>query len=85
MIPGYLENRHKELATLLELLGARNFARIAEIAHRMIGVGAPYGFDFITDHARALKKAADAGDHAGLSRLLEELGEYLRTVRIETE
>jgi len=85
MIPVYMENRHKELAHLRELLGARDFGKIAEIAHRMVGVGSPYGFNFITDQARVMKKAAEARDYGALSQLVNDLGQYLRTVKIETE
>jgi len=85
MIPGYMENRHKELAELRELVGARNFQRIAEIAHRMVGVGSPYGFVYITEQARIMKKAAEARDYSALSQIVNDLGQYLRTVKIEPE
>jgi len=85
MIPGYLDNRRKELAELRALADAVQHKRIAEIAHRMIGVGTPYGFVYITEQARVLKRAAEQADNTVIKRVLEELATYLQRVKIETE
>jgi len=85
MIPGYMENRRKEEVELRRLLEAQGFERIGEIAHRMIGVGSPYGFDHITNVARAIRESAAAKDADALARLLDDLANYLRTVKITVE
>ena len=84
LIPGYMENRHKEVAELRGLIEAGSFERVGEIAHRMIGVGTPYGFDFVTEQARVIRRAATTGDASALAQLVDDLDNYLRVVKITT-
>ena len=82
LIPAYLQNRHKEVAELRELLAAKSFDRIVELSERMIGVGTPYGFEHITNLARIIRECALANDTTTLAHLIDDLANYLRIVKI---
>src|SRR5689334_13135488 len=82
LLPKFLENRQNELHELRGLLATGDFKRIAELAHRMIGVGTPYGFPYITDTARAIRDTALEGNGESLEALINGLGDYLGKVRI---
>jgi hypothetical protein len=85
LIPEFRENRRRELAKLRKALKAGNFQLIGETAHRMIGVGSPYGFDYITSHARLIREGAAKEDSDTIQGLLDDLEAYLARVRVVFE
>ena len=85
LIPEYLNNRHKEVALLGDALEASDFEQIAQLAHRMIGVGTPFGFGHITSTARKIREAALTRDHAAIQAILADYGDYVSRVRVVYE
>ena len=85
LIPGYLDNRHKEVLELDRALECGDFETIAKLSHRMIGVGTPYGFTHVTDTARKMREAALARDQVALSAMLADYRNYVSRVRIVYE
>src|SRR4051812_4443290 len=61
LIPKYLRNRREELLTLQERLEANDLPQVVWVAHRMIGVGTPYGIPYITNIGRFICEAAMTG------------------------
>lgn len=82
LIPGFLENRARDVETLGGLLAAQDLAAIQRIGHSLKGVGGGYGFDGITDIGAAIEKAAESGDAAALAPQIEQLADYLSRVEI---
>ena len=85
LIPGFLENRKKELTTLRAALGEANYQSIQSIGHSMKGVGGGYGFDGITELGRDLESAAKNQDRDGLAALVEKYADYLDRVEVKYE
>jgi len=85
LIPAYMANRRAEVLELQRLLAANDFDAIGQIAHRMIGVGTPYGFTYITGTARTIRESAHARDAGGLRELIRALGDYVDNVKIVYE
>ena len=85
LIPTFMANRQAEIVEFHRLLEAQDFDAIAKLAHRMIGVGTPYGFPYITGTARVIREAANARDLAGLRELVRALADYLAKVKIVIE
>ncbi len=82
LIPGYLENRRKDIATIREALAVKDYEAIRSLGHKMKGSGGGYGFDAITDIGRALEDAAK-GDHAEeIEKQTEILASYLERVEV---
>jgi HPt (histidine-containing phosphotransfer) domain-containing protein len=85
LIPGFLENRAKELETLRAALRDGNFQSLQSIGHSMKGVGGGYGFDGITDIGRDLENTAKLQDLEGISALIEKYADYLERIEVNFE
>lgn len=82
LIPGFLENRARDVGTLRDHLNANNFADIRIIGHSMKGAGGGYGFDQITDIGDEIEKAALAEDSNKITEQISVLADYL--ARLQT-
>jgi len=82
LIPGFLENRHKDIGTIGEALTRGDFETIRFLGHSMKGAGGSYGFDAITDIGKSLEQAAIAQDTGGIKKSLQELFAYLDSIEV---
>src|SRR4030042_2427900 len=80
LIPGFLENRRKDIKTIAEALTQGDFETIQILGHSMKGAGGSYGFDAITDIGKSLEQAAMAKDSGGIKQMVQELSAYLDRV-----
>ena len=85
LIPGFLENRSKELNSLQEARDNSNYQTIQSIGHSMKGVGGGYGFDGISDLGKDLESAAKIEDLDGISALIEKYADYLERIEVKYE
>ena len=85
LIPGFLENRTKELATLRTALEGADYQSVQSIGHSMKGVGGGYGFDGITELGRDLEGAAKIQDRDGIAALVEKYADYLDRIEVKYE
>jgi HPt (histidine-containing phosphotransfer) domain-containing protein len=82
LIPGFLENRHKDIKTIGEALTQGDFETIKILGHSMKGAGGSYGFDAITDMGKSLEQAAITQDAIAIKRSLQDLSAYLDGVEV---
>lgn len=82
LIPGFLNNRRRDVDKLRTLLAADNFADIRMIGHSMKGAGGGYGFDPITDIGGAIERAALAPDRVAIEQGIAQLADYLARVDV---
>ena len=82
LIPTYMANRAKEIATLRSLLAVGDFEQLGKVGHRMKGVGEPYGFHKVTAFGKLIQDGAKAGDHFGIEKCINEYADYLPRVQI---
>lgn len=85
LIPGFLENRQKDICKMKEALSTNNFEQIKIIGHQMKGFGSGYGFNYISEVGLKLEVAAKAEDIQEIERLLESLVHYLATMEMSYE
>jgi HPt (histidine-containing phosphotransfer) domain-containing protein len=85
LIPGFIENRHKDIKTIGEALKEGDFETIRFLGHSMKGAGGSYGFDAITDIGKSLEQAAIAHDGGEIKKSLQELFAYLDCVEVVYE
>jgi signal transduction histidine kinase/CheY-like chemotaxis protein/HPt (histidine-containing phosphotransfer) domain-containing protein len=83
LIPGYLENRHRDVHEIGRFLLEDDFQEILRLGHSMKGSGGGYGFEGITQIGGEIEEAARRGDKAIVSALKERLAEYLSKVQIK--
>ena len=82
IVPGFLENRRRDVQTLETALQQNNLAQIHLIGHRMKGDGGGYGFDAISMMGAALEHAAAREDRDAIRRHTAELIDFLARVNV---
>ena len=82
IVPGFLENRRRDVRALEIALKENNLAQIQIIGHRMKGDGGGYGFDAISVMGDALEQAAAREDRMAIQRHTAELIDFLARVTV---
>jgi HPt (histidine-containing phosphotransfer) domain-containing protein len=82
LIPGFLENRRKDIKAMDEALRQGDFEAIQVLGHSMKGAGGSYGFDTVTDIGKSLEEAAKKNNAEGIQRSVGELAAYLDRVEV---
>jgi two-component system sensor histidine kinase/response regulator len=82
LIPGYLENRHRDVQEIGRFLLEDDLQEILRLGHSMKGSGGGYGFEGITQIGREIEEAARRGDKDVVSKLKERLAGYLSRVKV---
>ena len=82
IVPGFLENRRRDVQILETALQGNSLAQIQIIGHRMKGDGGGYGFDAISTIGAALEHAAAREDRSGIRRHTDELIDFLTRVTV---
>ncbi len=82
LVPGFLENRRKDVGRLTEFLQVPDFTEIRMIGHSMKGAGGGYGFDEITEIGSAIEEAALQEDSEAVQSGIEQLDDYLSRVDV---
>jgi len=82
LIPGFLENRRKDIAAMLDSVQRGDFETVRVLGHSMKGAGGGYGFDAITEIGAALEQAANHRNAAEIRERVNELSRYLDRVEV---
>ncbi len=82
LIPGFLENRCKDIVEIERLIAAGDYETIQRLGHSMKGCGGGYGFDEITDIGMQIEQAAKEKNTAKIRTQLEILSRYLDGVEV---
>ena len=85
LIPGFFQNRHKELETLRTAHAGRDFAQLRQLGHRMKGVGNSYGFARISEIGKRIEDGAKGDDDAAIRGCIEDYADYLSRVQVVYE
>ena len=82
LIPGFLENRRKDVTVMLGALQQGDYKTVRVLGHSMKGAGGGYGFDAITDIGAALEQAAKDNNAEAIRKWVGELSAYLDRVEV---
>jgi HPt (histidine-containing phosphotransfer) domain-containing protein len=82
IVPGFLENRRRDVQILETALEQNDLKTIHVIGHRMRGDGGGYGFDAISVIGATLEQAAARADRVAIQRHTAELIDFLARVRV---
>ena len=85
LIPKYLENRHRDVQSIVDARERGDFEAIRLLVHSMKGSGGGYGFDAITDIGQSMEQAAKAGNREEISKWAQQLQVYLDHVEVVYE
>ncbi len=82
IVPGFLENRRRDVQTLETALQHNDLTAIRVIGHRMKGDGGGYGFDAISTIGDGMERAAAREDRDAIQRYTAELIDFLARVSV---
>jgi HPt (histidine-containing phosphotransfer) domain-containing protein len=82
LIPGFLQNRQKDIENIMSYLKEGNFEQIERLGHSMKGSGAGYGFDGISEIGKSIEIAGKGKDVEGIKKGIEDLKDYLDRIEI---
>lgn len=85
LIPGYLENRKKDIEKIESSLNQSDFETIRVTGHSMKGSGGGYGFDRISEIGKSIEEAAKSQDVPTIKNEIKNLGDYVNNVNITFE
>ena len=82
LVPGFLENRRKDAATLARAMQTGDLTVVCLLGHRMKGDGGGYGFQEISQIGEALEQAARREDWKVIAEKTESLTKFLAQVDV---
>ncbi len=82
LMPGYLVNCKRNMSLMSEALDRGDHIVVENLGHAMLGAGASYGFQAISEIGAALERAAVGTDTVAARKSLAELSQYLERVDI---
>jgi len=82
LIPGYIENRQKDIISIRNALEKSDFESIRILGHSMKGSGGGYGFDEITRIGASLETTAKDKDAEAIKQWTEKLSFYINNIDI---
>ena len=83
LIPGFLDNRRKDVKDIRKYLEEGNLSEIQRIGHNMSGSGSGYGFDEISRIGKSMEAASKNKDKDEITGLNDRLERYLSVVKVE--
>lgn len=82
LIPQFIENRKKDIETLDLLVANDDLTAIANLAHKIKGAAAGYGFVYLSDLAAQMEIAAKSHQSAPLKSLIEQMKRHFSNLEI---
>jgi two-component system response regulator BaeR len=83
LIPGFLESRRALVQQLSAAAGRGQRDAVQQLAHKLAGSLAMYGFEEAADVARGIEKQAHVQDAAALAARARELANLLDRAKVE--
>ena len=85
LIPGFLENRTRDVQNLKTASEKKDFKTLGSIGHSLKGVGGGYGFTRITEIGAEIEVSAKMNDIEKINGYIAEFAEYLDKIEIRYE
>ena len=85
LIPGFLENRSKDVDKMKQALSTGDPETLRFIGHSLKGVGGGYGFDRISEIGAEIETLAKSNDLEGIEPQVDHLADYLERLEVAYE
>ena len=82
LIPGFIENRQKDILKLEQAIEEQDFETLRSIGHNLKGVGGGYGFHDMTIFGAAIEEGAKENNLEIIDENVKKLSHYLANVEI---
>lgn len=85
IIPGFLENRQKDLADLQNAKEKKDFSKIELIGHQLMGSAGSYGFSTLSKLGKDLEVAAQQKSIDETNLIISKIEDHLNLLEIDYE
>jgi HPt (histidine-containing phosphotransfer) domain-containing protein len=85
LIPGFLENRNKDVPILRQAFSDKDLGKLQSVGHSLKGVGGGYGFDMLSEIGADIEIAAKQSKLDVMEELINRLSDYLERVDVVFE
>tara|TARA_B100000886_G_C20388796_1_gene477302 strand:+ start:261 stop:563 length:303 start_codon:yes stop_codon:yes gene_type:complete len=85
IIPGFLENRQKDLGELQSAKNDQDFNKIELIGHQLMGSAGSYGFTTLSRLGKDLEVAAQKKDIDDANLIISQIADHLNLLEIDYE
>ena len=82
LVPGFIENRQKDILKLEQAIEEQDFETLRSIGHNLKGVGGGYGFHDMTIFGAAIEEGAKENNLETINENVKKLSHYLANVEI---
>ena len=82
LIPQFLENRKRDVESLLQLSQNKDLSAIVQLAHKVKGTAAGYGFTRLSELAHQMEQLAKKEDSTSLPELALEMKRHFDSIDI---
>ena len=82
IVPGFLENRKKDVLALANALQTQDFATCKSIGHKMNGNSGGYGFHRLSEIGEVIEKASANNNLYKIQSATRELESYLANLEV---
>ena len=82
LIPGFIENRQKDILKLEQAFAEQDLETLRSIGHNLKGVGGGYGFHEMTTLGAAIEEGAKDNNLENIDENIKKLSHYLANVEI---
>ncbi len=82
LIPGFFENKKKDIKSIYDALEQDDFETIRIIGHSLKGAGGGYGFQEISNIGKSIEKSAKNKNSEEIRKRVKELSNYMDRVEV---
>lgn len=82
LIPQFVENRKNDIEALEKLIAQNDLVGISQLAHKIKGAAAGYGFVELSDLAAQMEKSAKNNDASPLQDLIKKMRIHFLNIEI---
>lgn len=82
LIPGYLENRNKDVEKMKELLANKDYEELKRLGHQIKGNAGSYGFSQMSVYGMNIEDACKNSQYDSIEENIKNIEDYLGKVEI---
>ena len=82
LIPGFLENRQKDMQSLERALQENDFEKLRSVGHNLKGVGGGYGFPDMSKMGAEIEEGVKENNMGKVSENVQKLSHYLSNIEV---
>ena len=82
LIPGFLENRARDVHILRQALAEKDYGKLQSVGHSLKGVGGGYGFDELSKIGAEIEAAAKAQNIDPVEAAIDRMANYLERIDV---